>query len=294
MSARRTSRRLRDALPETPLMAPELGLGWLVTALDTGVTPWRVQLRGPDGSTTGWVVCAGWYAPTVNDVVMIARVQGALVCLGAFAGAAHVIATTATLTGIPAPAAPPPAPDPAPTLRVEVVDPVASATSTPDSGSWPSGWRTDTDDLRQGGTVAQRGWWFYGTRIADAVGSGTLLAATVEGRRADWWHGPSGPATLRIGAHPYQTQAAAGAGSAALTSVQVAASAAVRGQSWRVTLSADLVAALDGGARGVGLEPGSLGAEDPATIVVDGVASWAARGDAGDAVSGRLQLTVSD
>jgi hypothetical protein len=265
--------RIRDQLLPDPTAGP-LGSG-IVTAVSKASAPWLVTVRLADG-TTQTMLAAGWYNPVVNDVVLVYRQAGAYVCLGSFAGVANVVATTATLTTIGAPATPP-AP---PTLPTTVRTAFVSADS---SKTWAAGaWRTDNDQLYQTGDTAQRAFWFYGTKIATAKGAGTIISATIWIPRQASAHGAD-RANVRLGTHGFATLP--GSGASALGNVQSYAAAVPRGGDVAIALTAGQLAALNGGAAGVGLEPGTVGGTNADYLIAVGKTTQPA--------TGQLALTIS-
>lgn len=266
------SPRLRDALLPDVSDQP-MGSG-VVTAVSKASAPWTVTVRFADGTTLA-MLAAGWYDPTVNDVVLVWRHGETAVCLGAYAGAAKVVATTATLTTIAAPATPPTPPTMPTTTRTVYVSAASSAT-------WrPSAWRAD-DDLYQGGDVAQRGFWFYGGAIAAAKGAGTITAASVWVPRRGTPHGAEW-GNVRLGTHGFGS--VPGSGATALANVVEYDGALARGGDAAVSLAAGHLAALNAGAAGLGLEPGDPGAQAADHLVVYGVSAQPA--------TGQLALTIA-
>lgn len=272
--------RIRDALrprDDDALAEPTALRTGTVASVSKVSTPWTVTVTLPDGTVTAPMLMAGWYDPVVNDQVVVLQQGQALFCLGGYAGAAKVVATTAALVTPPAPATPPPPPAAQPTLTTTNIPAVTSACWSP---SW-GGWRTDNDDPRQGGTTAQRGFWFYGNAISTAKGSGTILSGKLYMARRQSDHGSSGQATVRLGVHSFATQPGSGAGS--LSSVYTPA-ALYRGEDITINLSTEVVAALNAGALGFGLEPGALGTSSTDYLV--------ALGKGANGASGQLQLVV--
>lgn len=262
--------------PDAPGAQQALRGGAVVTAVDKTSTPWSVTLLLADGGTATGVKCVGWYNPRVNDVVLVGVAGNALVCLGGYAGDVQVVATTASLT-TPTNGATAAAPAAPPTYRTEYVSPNSGRTWAPHLGSW----RFDTD-LKQGGPSAQRAFWFYGSKIAAAKGSGTITAATIYVRRSPDG-GVYGKANVRLGMHPNGTQP--GSGSTGLSNVRVATTLGLN-EAKTIPLSAAQIGQLNSGTMlGVGLEPGSLGVESADYLPVWPVGSKYA--------SGQLALTIA-
>ena len=248
--------------------------GW-VTVVNKAATPWTVRVKFADGTETDPMLCAGWYNPRVNEYVAVLKQGPATFCLGGFAGAAQVVATTATLTTVGTPATPPGSPAAPPVLTTYNLPAVSTA-------SWNgSAWRTDTDDVIQGGATAHRGFWFYGTAVATAKGAGTIVSGRLYLERRDSEHGPDGPANVRLGVHSFTTQP--GSGSAALSNVWTPQTLD-RGEDASVSIPTAAIAALNAGADGFGLEPGAAG--------VGSVDHLIALGKTASGASGQLQLVV--
>lgn len=272
--------RIRDALapqdPDALVTAPSLRTA-VVTVVSKAAAPWTVRVRFPDGTQTDPMLCAGWYDPTVNDRVFILQQATGLLCLGAAAGSAKVVATTASLTTIAAPATPPTAPAAAPTMTVANVAAVSSRSWDPTAAAWI----TEDDDLRQTGLNARRAFLFYGTAIATAKGAGTIVRATLYLSRRLSQHGVDGPANVRLGTHTNATQP--GSGATAHSNVATVAQLN-RGEDAAVVLTSAQLAALNAGAAGLGLEPGTTGAASADYLIGLGKSALAA--------SGQLQLVV--
>lgn len=254
---------LRDVLASDGF--PVDWLTGVVTAKQVTTPPYRVKIRLADGTVTDWLSFLGWWEPTVNDVVHIMRKGPALLVLGPEAPA-NVHVTAAAVTPVT-----PPAPPPAPPSLVEV--PVAPI----DRAYWGLGaWRRDT--LIQGGPNGYRTHWFYGTGIATAKGAGTIVAASIYIERENTSHGVNGAANVRLGVH--QLANASGADGTALSSVGVQRTLQ-RGEAANVPLSAPMIADLNAGGDGLGLEPGSTSysSADYLKAVITGA-------------SGQLSLTV--
>lgn len=249
MSSARTSPLARliagpEALPQLQMRTG------VVRAVDKATTPHTVTLDIAGLSLTGVTYLAGW-DPEAGATVKV-LVQGPdILVLGPLAPARMVVAAHDHATP-PTNPAPPPAPDAAPTAPVSrrTVSVVADA-----SDSWQpefSRWRVD--GVYQGGGSGQRGYWYYGSKIATAKGSGTIVAATVFVKRASSG-GVNGLANIRLGTHT----AASRPGSSVAHSNVAKVGALAKGKGGTFALTAAQVAALNAGAAGVGLEPGALG-----------------------------------
>lgn len=246
-------RPLRDALaaPDQPeLVTVTSGV---VTRVVASGSPYTVQLQMPDGSTASGLPYPGWWAPRVGDVAIVLRQGGALTVLHAVAPCDTVTAPhrhkAADIDGsiIPPAPAPPPVPTPpapAPTIVTRTVQPTAM-------GSW--GGPSPADQMVQG--AGNSAYWFYGTGIATARGSGTITGGTIYVERLATAHGVNGDANVRLGAHGLTGPPGSGGD---ITSVDIAARLA-RGQGRTVPLTPAHVAALNAGARGLGLARGAAG-----------------------------------
>ncbi len=272
-AARRLSRVV--AGQDSPGASGVLRGGAVVTVVNKTPTPWVVDVLMPDGSTVTGVPCVGWYNPRVNDVVMIGMAGNSLVCLGGFAGAAQVVATTATLSTPTTGAVPEPVVA-VPTVVTKYVSPNAGRTWAPQLG----GWRSDTD-LKQGGPAAQRAFWFYGTKIATAKGAGKITGATIYVRRLGAG-GVYGNANVRLGSHNQASQGASGAtGHSNVTKVGTLGLS--QAKTFRVPST--IIAQWNAGTMsGIGLEPGAIGTESPDYLAAQPVGS--------SYPSGQLALTI--
>lgn len=274
--------RVRDSLLGLDQGAATMDLRFrtaVVTVVSKTSAPWTVVVRFNDGVTSPAMACVGWYDPTVNDVVQVVQSGTSLMCWGGFAGVAKVVTTTATVVTPPAPAVPAAPPAAAPTIRTAYI----SADST---AAWSAifgpGWRTDNDDVYQTGTSAQRGFWFYGSKISAAKGSGTITGGTIYIARRDSSHGVGGQANVLLGTHGNGTRP--GSGATAHNGVSQVGTLG-RGQDGTFKLTDTQVAALNGGAAGLGLEPGVVGTSSADYLIALGIASSGA--------SGQLALTIS-
>lgn len=234
--------------PERP---PQLQMRTgIVRTVDTTGSLYTVELDLGGVTIPGVTFLAG-HDLEVGAVVKVLQQGPEVFILGPLAPARMVVAehnhTTPPVNppSPPAPSAPPTAP---PTVRTVTV--VAT-----DSGTWqPSfaAWRED--QVGQGGD-GRRGFWFYGTAIATAKGSGTITAATVFIKRTGSG-GVSGAANVRLGTHSHTAQP--GSGGTALINVSTVGTLQ-HNQGAAFALTAAQVAALNSGATGVGLEPGAGG-----------------------------------
>lgn len=247
----------------------------IVRAVSTGSTPHTASLDIGGVTVTGVTFLAG------HDLEVGARVkvlqQGSeLLILGPLAPARMVVAAhnhTTPPTNPTSPPAPPAAPTSPPAVRT------VSVVAT-DSGTWQpaySAWRED--QVGQSGD-GRRGFWFYGTGIATAKGTGTITAATVFLKRK-LEGGVNGGANVRLGTHGQTAQP--GSGSGALSNVAVLGTIG-KGEGKTFALTAAQIAALNTGAAGVGLEPGAAGYTSADYLLAEprSAGDW----------SGVLQLTV--
>lgn len=246
-----------------------------VRAVNTSLTPHELELD--IGGVTVTEVCYlfGW-AAEVGATVQVLQQGPLLLVLGPLAPGRVVVGAHNHTTPPTDPAPPPlpPAPEPAPSVRKTVaVTAVASATFVPSFGNWRD------DKVIQGGT-GQRGFWFYGSKIATAKGAGLIVSGSVFIKRARSG-GVSGAANVRLGTHPHTAQP--GSGAAALDAVGTVGTL-LQGQGKTFPLTTAQIDALNAGAGGVGLEPGASGYVTADYLIAEPRA-------AGD-WSGSLTLTV--
>lgn len=274
----RASRLARAIAP--PAESPpglELRQG-IVRAISKASSPYVVTVDLSGVSHAG-ICYLAWWEPEVGAVVQVLKQGPSLFVLGPVAPANVVVPAhdhAATIDPAPAPPPPPAEPTPTPAPRTATVTANASRSWQP-----PYGWRSG-DDLYQGGGSAQRGFWFYGSKIADAKGAGSIVAATIFVKRLDN-HGVNGSANVRLGTHGHTAEPTDGSG--ALSNVAKVGTLG-RGKGATFNLTAGQIAALNAGAAGVGLEPGALGYTSVDYLIAAG------RSD-GD-WSGVLTLTVQD
>lgn len=256
---------LRDALSGVPgeRLDPLQLVSAVVTAVAASGSSFTITARFPDGTTVPGIGYLGWWAPRVDDVVMLLQQGPALFALGS-AGPANVYSTPA-----PAPPPPPTPPPPAPSIVTRHVQPVWMGSHKPSGAGWYE------NDIRQGGTN-YTGLWFYGNRIAAAKGSGTIIGASIYVRRSRTSHGVGGLANVRLAVH---NGSGPGAGySIADTAVRAALA---KGKDANVALSSAQIGRLNSGWTGLALAPGSPSYTSPDYL----------RADSG-APSGALALTI--
>lgn len=247
----------------------------LVRAVDTGSTPHTADIDLGGVTVSGVTFLAG-HDLEAGAVVKVLQQGPELLILGPLAPARMVVAEHNHTTP-PVNPAPPAAPPAAPTAPPSVT--VLSVTAT-DSGTWQpsySSWRED--QVGQSGD-GRRGFWFYGGGIAAAKGSGTIAAATVFIKRKSSG-GVNGGANVRLGTHSLTAQPGGSPGS--LSNVATVGTLAP-GQGAAFALTPAQIAALNAGAVGVGLEPGSSGYTSADYLLAEprSAGDW----------SGVLQLTV--
>lgn len=246
----------------------------IITAVSKAQTPWTVTIN-LGGALIPGVTILGWTDPRVGEVVQCLK-QGPMVFVLGAPAPGRTISPTFT---IPDPPAVPPAisnPQPPAQLGTREVSVAALSSSTwlPDAGVWRD------DVLLQGGSGLNRAFFFYNTRITDAVGSATILAGTILLRRKE--SEGADKAQVRTGTHnlalrPATTPAA---------STGVLAEQLERGQGKNVPLSAAQISALNAKtARGIVLTPGSAGLRSPDYLNLEPVG-------VGTEWSGTLSLTV--
>lgn len=246
---------IRDALAGVPGETPsplEL-VSAVVTAVAASGSTYSITVQFPDGAVIAGVPYLGWWAPRVDEVVVMLRQGPALFALGA-SGPSTVYAPPAPP---PVPPPPPPAPPPPPSLVTRNVQPTWAGSYKPSGGQWYPG------DIRQGGPN-YTGLWFYGGAIAAAKGSGTIVAASIYMRRTAAAHGVNGAANVRLAVHN-----GAGPGQGfALTDGHVPV-ALLKGQDYNVPLTAMQVQRLNEGWTGLALFPGSPSFTSPDYLRVD-------------------------
>ncbi len=262
MAVKKGSERLAAAATGNGEAPPALQLrSGTITAINTGVSPWTVTVT-VGGFSVDSVNILGWNDPRVGDEVQILQAGPALLILGTV-GPGKVYVPGSPPPAPPAPVVPPPRPGKpggAPVTRLYPIAPIGSGTypSQQPIGSWSN------IRLWQGGAIAQRAYWFYGTRIADAKGSGTILSGKIFIRR--WTSGGSfGKANVRLGGHNFASQS--GTPSGALSNVtNVGGLYLDKGAS--ITIPAAIIAGMNAGTvKGLGLEPGVLGYNTPDYLV---------------------------
>jgi hypothetical protein len=119
----------------------------------------------------------------------------------------------------------------------------------------------------QTGKTAQRGFWFYGTDIATAKGTGTIRSGTVFVNRIDTPHGYSGGGNVRLGGHGLATQPGSIPGALSLvTNVGTLG----RGKAKTFAIPQNLIDGMNAGTiKGLGLEPGTVGTSSKDYIIAD-------------------------
>lgn len=246
-----------------------------IVAIDKAVSPWTATLRGGGVDIPG-ITMLGWYDPVVGDTVQYVE-QGPMRFILGICAPGKVYMPPSP----PPPPAAPPAPPAAPLVVREVpVAAIASATGPSEKiyNSW-SGGRL----YQSGGSLAQRGFWFYGTGIATAKGAGTILGGKIFIQRINTSHGNGGGGNVRLGSHTYETQPGGIPGAHGnITAVGQLG----RGDAKTFDLPAGIVAGMNSGAiKGLGLEPGVLGYTSVDYIIAE-------QFGAGTEWSGSLTLVV--
>lgn len=245
----------------------------IVTGIDKTVSPWVCEIEVQTTRYPG-ITMLGWYDPQLGDRIMVLQQGRQFFILGSMApGKIYAPATPP-----PAPPAPPPPPPAPPVIRSVDIAPNGSGTYPAEAPL--GGWRTDR--LYQSGEYAnQRSFWTYGTAIADAKGSGTILGGKVFVKRWDRGGVASG-ANVRLGGHALLT---IGGAPGALSSVSVVGSL-LRNQGYSFSIPADIIAGMNSGTiKGLGLEPGVADYES-----ADYLAAYAF--GVGQEWSGALNLTI--
>lgn len=223
----------------------------VVTAVNTGTNPWTVTLN-LDGIIISSCTFLGWANPQVGEVVQVLQQGPSLLVLGAV-GPARVFTGAA-----PAPAALTPElqnPTVPPQSKMDEVSIEAVSSSTGPSELAAGGWRTG--DLHQGGNIhAQRGYWFYGSRIATAKGTGTIVGGFIFIRRENRG-GTYAESTIRLGAHNFSTRPTTPPTDSLAAVTEVGALERGRGATYAIP--EEIIARFNAGtARGLGLEPGGF------------------------------------
>lgn len=246
-----------------------------VIAINKAVTPWTVTVRLSDTDFDG-ITMLGWYDPVVGDPVQVMQQGPALLVMGTLApGKVYMPASPP-----PAPPAPPAAPAPPPTIRTVSVSALSAGTAPAEAPY--GGWRTDMV-YQTGGSLPQRGFYFYGTQIADVKGSGTIIGGKIFIKRSPAVAGVGGGANVRLGWHGHNTQPGGIPGGHSGTTV---VGQLLRDQGATFSLPQHMLDAMNAGtAKGFGLEPGAMGYVSADYLIAYGVG-------AGREWSGQLSLTI--
>lgn len=245
-----------------------------ITAVSKAATPWTVTINMA-GTLISGVTILGWTDPRVGEVVQCLK-QGPLVFVLGQPAPGRTISPTLT---IPTPATPPtsitnPTPPAQVNTREIAVEPLSSSTWAPGASAWRD------DVLMQGGQELNRAFFFYGTRIADAVGtaiilSGTILLRRLEGDGVDL-------AQVRTGAHSLTAKPV---GAPAVFTVE-AAGTLERGQGKSIPLTSTQIASFNAkSGKGIMLSAAAAGLKSPDYLNL-------VRFGAGTEWSGTLSLTV--
>lgn len=250
----------------------------LITAVDKTTTPWTVTVRLSEKDIPG-ITMLGWYDPVIGDVVQVME-QGPLrLVLGTLAPG-KVYMPPAPPPAPPAPPAAPPAEVPVRTVPVSATSAGTSPAEAPTGGVGT--WRSDAL-YQTGGRLAQRGFWFYGTKIADVKGAGTILGGSIFIQRLNTAHGPGAGANVRLGWHTFTAQPGGNPGPH--SSVTVVGQLG-RGAGNTFVIPQPMIDAMNAGTlKGFGLEPGSLGYTSADYMISPGYGP-------GQEWSGALELTI--
>lgn len=245
-----------------------------ITAVSKAQNPWTVTIN-LGGSLISGVTILGWTDPRVGEVVQCLKQGPTVFVLGAPAPGRTISPTFS----IPDPPAVPPAvsnPQPPAQMSTREVSIAAISSSTWVPGS--NVWRDDV--LLQGGQVLNRAYFFYNTRIADAVGAATIVAGSILLRRRQ--SDGSEYARVRTGVHNYALRPTTAP--AALSTVDV--DFLERGQGKAIPLTAAQISALNAKtARGIALSAATEGLKSPDYLNLEPVGP-------GTEWSGTLSLTV--
>lgn len=245
-----------------------------IVEVSKAATPWTVTINLGNTLISG-VTILGWTDPRVGEVVQCLK-QGPLVFVLGAPAPGRTISPTAT---IPTPPAVPqsvsnPVPPAQLTTREVSIPAISSSTWAPGAGAWRD------DVLFQGGQELNRAFFFYSTRIADAVGTATILAGTILLRRKE--SDGVEQAQVRIGTHNLALRPAA----APPAATSAFAGTLQRGQGKSIPLSDAQIAALNGKtATGFVLSAVSAGLKSPEYVNLEPVGL-------GTEWSGTLSLTV--
>lgn len=249
-----------------------------VTEIDKTTSPWTVTINLGE-TILSEITFLGWTDPQVGDIVKVLQ-QGPEVFILGTMGPGKVY-----MPPQPPPPPPPPAPEviappPPPVIRQVGIQATGSATG-PAEAPW-GGWRHDR--LYQGGGgLAQRSFWWYGTRIADAKGGGTILGGTIFIKRMGLAAGVGGAANVRLGTHGFEIQPGSiPGGHGGVVNI----GALGRDQAGTFELPGHMIDGMNNGSvKGFGLEPGQMG-----YLSADYLIAYAFGG--GTEWSGSLSLTI--
>lgn len=245
-----------------------------ITAVSKATIPWTVTVN-IGGTLIPGVTILGWTDPRVGEIVQCLK-QGPLVFVLGCPAPGRTISPTLEM---PSPAVPdasvtaPVAPAQATTQEVSVTA-ISSSTWAPDAAAWRDGVAV------QGGTSANRAFFFYGTRIADAVGTKTVVAGSILLRRKE--SDGADRANVRLGTHSLTARAATAPSAATGTLLGTLG----RGQGLSFPLSAAQITAVNNkSARGFHLTAATLGLKSADYLNLEPVGP-------GKEWSGTLSLTV--
>lgn len=245
-----------------------------IVAVSKAATPWTVTINLGNTLIPG-VTILGWTDPRVGEVVQCLK-QGPLVfVLGAPAPGRTI---SPTLTIPTPPAVPTSVSNPQPPVQMGTREVSVAALS---SSTWAPGagiWRDDV--LLQGGQELNRAFFFYNTRIRDAVGTATIVAGTILLRRRE---GDGAElAQVRTGMHNLALRPATAPPAVSSALVEQLA----RGQGKSIPLSDAQIAALNNKtASGITLSAAAAGLKSPDYLNLEPVGP-------GTEWSGTLSLTV--
>ncbi|HXH36907.1 MAG TPA: hypothetical protein VNJ54_21200 [Plantibacter sp.] len=272
MSTQRAADMMQGRDGEVPPLVRRTGI---VRTVTTSTVPHTCAVD-LGGVTVAGLIFPGWWDAQVGATVTVLQQGSSLEVINVAAPARTRVGEhnhTTPPTNPPPPPAPP-APPAAP-IGVRTVSVVADASSTwiPSFANWR------TEQVWQGGD-GRRGFWFYGSKIASAKGTGTIVGASIFVKRSGSG-GVNGGANVRLGTHTFGAQPASGG----TAHGNVAAIGQLgKGQGLTLALTAAQVAALNAGAVGVGLEPGAAGYVTPDYLIAEprSLGDW----------SGALSLTI--
>ena len=254
----------------------------VVQAISKATTPWTLTITLGNTNISG-ITYLGWWDAVVGGIVQVLQQGPQLLVLGPLAPAKVIVSphrhAAADVDGtiIVAPPAPPVPTAPPAVVTTRIVNITAQG-----SASWQFSYSTWRNDFIQGGSSSnlRRAFWFYGGQIAAAKGAGNIIGGSIFVRRTGTGGVYQG-ANVRLGTHGLGSASGSGAGAHGNVAVVGQLN---KEQGVTFALTGAHLAALNAGAAGLGLEPGSTSYTSPDYLVGYGR-------DAGE-WSGQLSLTI--